>query len=67
MVFLCDFSLEDVCQFSKCIKFFVPKGENREVGAGFYSAMIKSVAAWVAASSEEIPIMVVSREEFNCV
>ena len=30
--------------------FSVLKGENLAAGAGFFSSLIKSVAAWVAAS-----------------
>ena len=52
--FWCDLALEDVCKFSKRIKFSVPKGANRVDGAGFFSALIGSVSAWLAALAEEI-------------
>ena len=37
----------------------MPKGENRSAIAGFFSALISSVAAWVVALAEEIPNIVV--------
>ena len=37
------------------IFFSVTKGANRAAGAGFFSALIKSVSACVDASAEEIP------------
>ena len=37
----------------------VPTCENRVAGAGFSSALIKYVVAWVATSAEEIPVIVV--------
>ena len=33
--FWCDLALDDFCKFSKCIKFYVPKGANGVAGAGF--------------------------------
>ena len=52
-------ALEYFCKFSKFIKFYVPKGENRSAIAGFFSALISSVAAWVVSLAEEIPNIVV--------
>ena len=49
---LCDLYLEDTQQFSKCIKFYVPKGANSAAGAEFFSAPIKSIVTWVDASAE---------------
>ena len=39
--------------------FSVPKGAIGAAGAGFFSALIKSVDAWVSALAEKIPGIVV--------
>ena len=39
--------------------FLMPKGANRAAGAGSFSASIKYIDAWVAASAEEIPFIMV--------
>ena len=45
--------------FLSASSFAVPKCENRAAGAGFLSALIRYVAAWVAASAKGIPGIVV--------
>ena len=45
--------------FAGTLSFSVTKGANGADGAGFFSALIKSVASWVAASSQEITGIVV--------
>ena len=41
--------------FRSALSFSVTKGANGTAGAGFFSALIKSVSACVDASAEEIP------------
>ena len=39
--------------------FLMPKGANRAACVGSFSAPIKYIDAWVAASAEEIPFIMV--------
>ena len=57
--FWCDLALEDVCNMLVA---------NGDAGAEFFSALIRSVDAWVAAFEDEIPgIVVLSEKKEDCV
>ena len=49
------FPLKISDRFLSTPRFSVLKCANREAGAGFFSALVKSIATWVDASAEESP------------
>ena len=59
LVFPVIFPWDIFTSFLSALSFSIPNGANGVAGTGFFSALIKYVAAWLAALAEEIPGIVV--------